>query len=165
MVQETWVQSQVVSYQRLLKWYLIPPCLTLSSIRYVSRVKWSNPEKGVAPSPTPQWGSYWKESLMVTLDYSCQLLKCPGLVGFEEGSYLPSNRNSPKSEWIENAPLAILTSTEQFNSMLVLGSSGENGLCFGAFFSSNWLSFLLRCGTRSNEWGTHWDLNSLMKVY
>ena len=32
----------------------------------------------------------------------------------EEGSYLPSNRNSPKSELIENAPLAILISTEQF---------------------------------------------------
>ena len=31
-----------------------------------------------------------------------------------EGSYLPSNRNSPKSERIENAPLAILISTEQF---------------------------------------------------
>ena len=32
----------------------------------------------------------------------------------EEGSYLPSNRNSPKSERIKNAPLAILISTEQF---------------------------------------------------
>ena len=32
----------------------------------------------------------------------------------EEGSNLPSNRNSPKSERIENAPLAILISTEQF---------------------------------------------------
>ena len=35
------------------KWYLMPPCLTLSIIRYGSRVKWSNPGKGVAPSPTP----------------------------------------------------------------------------------------------------------------
>ena len=26
-------------YQRLLKWYLIHPCLTLGNIRYVSRVK------------------------------------------------------------------------------------------------------------------------------
>ena len=34
------------------KWYLMPPCLTLSIIRYRSRVKWSNPAKGVAPSPT-----------------------------------------------------------------------------------------------------------------
>ena len=36
-----------------------------------------------------------------------------------EGSNLPSNRNSPKCERIENAPLAILISTKQFNSMLV----------------------------------------------
>ena len=39
MIRETWVQSQVESYQQLLKWYLIPPCLTLSNIWYVSRVK------------------------------------------------------------------------------------------------------------------------------
>ena len=31
--------------------YLIHLCLTLSIIRYVSRVKWSNLGKGVAPSP------------------------------------------------------------------------------------------------------------------
>ena len=74
MVRETWVQSQVASYQRLLKrWFLIPPCLTLSYIRYVSRVKWSNPGKGVAPSPTPQFSSYWKGSLLVALDYARQL--------------------------------------------------------------------------------------------
>ena len=46
------VQSQVESYQRLKKWYLISPSLTLSIIRYVSREKWSNPRKGVAPFPT-----------------------------------------------------------------------------------------------------------------
>ena len=56
--QETWVQSQVASYQRLLKWYLIPPCLTLSNKRYVSRVKWSNPGNGVASSPTSRCSSY-----------------------------------------------------------------------------------------------------------
>ena len=58
MVWETWVQSQVASYQKLYKWYLISPCLTLSNIRYVSRVKWSNPEKEVAPSPTSWCSSY-----------------------------------------------------------------------------------------------------------
>ena len=42
------------------KWYLIPPCLTLNNIKYVSRVKWSNPGKGVAPSPTPWCSGYWK---------------------------------------------------------------------------------------------------------
>ena len=55
------------------KWYLIPPYLTLSNIRYGSRVKWSNPGKGVAPSPTPWCSSYWKGSLWVALDNSGQL--------------------------------------------------------------------------------------------
>ena len=64
---------QVTSYQRLLEWYLIPPGLTLTNIRYVSRGKWSNPGKGVVPSPTPWCSSYWKGSLLVTLDYSRQL--------------------------------------------------------------------------------------------
>ena len=40
------------------KWYLIPPCLKLGNIRYVSRVKWSNLRRGVAPSTTLQCSSY-----------------------------------------------------------------------------------------------------------
>ena len=52
---------------------MIPPCLTLSNISYVSRVKWSNPGKGVVPSPTPRCSSYWKRSLLVALDYGGQL--------------------------------------------------------------------------------------------
>ena len=32
--------------------------LTLSNIRYVLRVKWSNPGKGIAPFPTPRCSSY-----------------------------------------------------------------------------------------------------------
>ena len=47
--------------------------LTLSILRYVSRVKWSNPGKGVAPSPTPRGSSYWKGSFQVTLVNSRQL--------------------------------------------------------------------------------------------
>ena len=35
---------------------------------YVSRVKWDNPGKGIAPSPTPRCSNYWKESLLVALD-------------------------------------------------------------------------------------------------
>ena len=35
------------------KWNLMPSCITLSIIRYGSRVKWSNLVNGVAPSPTP----------------------------------------------------------------------------------------------------------------
>ena len=52
---------------------MIFPGLTLSIIRYVSRVKWRNPGKGVVPSLTPRHSSYWKESLCVNLDYGCQL--------------------------------------------------------------------------------------------
>ena len=46
------VQFQVESYLRIRKWYLTPLYLTLSIIRYGSRVKLSNPGKGEAPSPT-----------------------------------------------------------------------------------------------------------------
>ena len=42
----------------LKKWYLIHPSLTLSIIKYVSRVKWSNTGKGESPSPTPRFSSY-----------------------------------------------------------------------------------------------------------
>ena len=73
MARETWVQSQVESYQRLEKWYLMLPCLTLSIIRLGSRVKWSNLGKGIAPSPTPQCSSYRKGSLLFALDYGRQL--------------------------------------------------------------------------------------------
>ena len=59
-VQETRVQSQVESCQRLKKWYLIPPCLTLSIRRKGSRVKWNNRGNGVVPSPTP-----WCSSLAI----------------------------------------------------------------------------------------------------
>ena len=58
---------------KTLKMVLEPPCLTLSNIRYVSRVKWSNPRKGVGPSFTPRCCSCWKRSLRVALDYDHQL--------------------------------------------------------------------------------------------
>ena len=50
---ETGVQSQIESYQRLKKWYLMLPCLMLNTIKLRSRVKWKNPGNEVAPSPTP----------------------------------------------------------------------------------------------------------------
>ena len=74
MARETRIQSQVESYQRLKKWYLIPHLLTLSIFSYGSRVKCSNPMNGVAPSPTPWYSSYWKGSLRVILDYGNHLL-------------------------------------------------------------------------------------------
>ena len=41
MAWETGFQTQVESYQRLKKLYLIHPCLILSIIKYVSGIKWS----------------------------------------------------------------------------------------------------------------------------
>ena len=52
---------------------MLPPCLTLSIIRYRLRVKWSNSGNGVVPFPTPRCSSYWKGSLQFALDYSYQL--------------------------------------------------------------------------------------------
>ena len=66
MAQQTGFQSQIESYQRLKKLFLMPPCLTLCIIRYESRANWSNPGKGVAPFTTPRCGSFWKGSLWVT---------------------------------------------------------------------------------------------------
>ena len=73
MTWETKVQSQVVSCQKIKKWYLIPSCLTLSIIRYGSRVKWNTAGKRVVPSPTPRCSSYWKGTLWVTLNCGCQV--------------------------------------------------------------------------------------------
>ena len=74
MTRATRVQTQVASYQRLRKWYLIPLCLIFSIKRYVSKVNWNNPGwGGVAPSSTPRCSSYWKGSLWVALDYGRQL--------------------------------------------------------------------------------------------
>ena len=73
MVLETRVQFQAESHQRLQKRYLMPSYLTLSFLRYRSRVKLSNPAKGVVPSSTPWCSNYWKGSLQVTLDCSHRL--------------------------------------------------------------------------------------------
>ena len=45
------------------KWYLISPCITLSSIKYLSIVKWRKEERS----------NYWKWSLRVALDYGRKL--------------------------------------------------------------------------------------------
>ena len=83
VARETRIQSQVESYQRFKKWYLMSPCLTLSIIKYGTRVKWSNPEKGVSRFPTPRCSSYWKGSLRFTLDYGRQLYLCHQVKSFQ----------------------------------------------------------------------------------
>ena len=74
MVQEPRFNPTSCHTKDFKKWDLISPCLTLSTIRYVSKVEWSNSAKKEAPSPTPWSSSYWKRSLLVALKYSRQLL-------------------------------------------------------------------------------------------
>ena len=103
MVQETWVQSQVVSYQRLEKWYLIQPCLTLSNIRYVSRVKWSNQGKGVAPSPTSCYSSYWQRSqtlLTYTFITDTTTTGARGVVVIVVGNGHGDTSSNPGPDWL-----------------------------------------------------------------
>ena len=69
---ETRVQSQIGSYQRLKKWYLMSPCLTLSIIRYVTRVKWNNPgNPGVVAIERKLSGHPWQWS--PTMLISCKI--------------------------------------------------------------------------------------------
>ena len=49
------------------KWYLMSPCLTFNIIRWGWRVN------GATPSPTLRCSSYWKGSLLVTLDEGYQV--------------------------------------------------------------------------------------------
>ena len=73
MARETWVQSQVESYQRLKK--MVLDASLLDTQRYKVRIKGKvkQSREGVAPSPTPWCSSYRKGSLRVTLDYGRQL--------------------------------------------------------------------------------------------
>ena len=50
------IQAQVIPKTQI--WYLMLTCLTLSIIRYNSRVKWSNPGNGVASSNISPFSSY-----------------------------------------------------------------------------------------------------------
>ena len=125
MALETGVQYQVKSYQTLKKWYLIPPYLTLSSNRYVWRVKWSDIGKGVAPSPTHRCCSYWKGSLRVFLTnlflvaeqfvgrvcHACRVkytvkhihIECTDLAHIRETFYSAKDMNKKKSNVIPNS--------------------------------------------------------------
>ena len=82
-----WNPARVIP--KTQKWYLMPPCLTLSIIRYGTRIKWSNPGKGVAPSTTPWCSSYRNGSLQVTLANGHQLYFL----------LLPVKKLRLKSEW------------------------------------------------------------------
>ena len=73
MIRETSVQSQAESNQTLKKKGSWCHLVWHSELYSMDRVKWSNPEKGLSPFPTPRCSSYWKGSLQVTLDEGRQI--------------------------------------------------------------------------------------------
>ena len=75
IVQEILLEFDEPILVRLKKWYLIHPCLTLSNIRYVLRVKWSNPGKGAAPSlhlsvVAIEKGAFWSPAYLYIYIYT-----------------------------------------------------------------------------------------------
>ena len=72
MARETWVQSQVESYQRLKKMVLDAPLLNTQNYKVWIKGKVELSRKGVAPCPTPLCSSYRKGNLRVNLDYGRQ---------------------------------------------------------------------------------------------
>ena len=143
MARETWVQSQVESYQRLKKWYLMPPCLTLSIIRYRSRVKWSNPGKGVAPSPTPWFSKLskrepsghprlWSPTL---LTYLLETFRIPGSINNCPWTLLETlSTSSPTSSWSRADDTDLLESLSPFIR-----------ICFVISFSFRFESYQIVC--------------------
>ena len=65
------IPSRVIP--KTFKMVLDTSLLNSQHYKVLSRVKWSNPGKRVALTPTPRCSSYWKGSLLVALDYSHQL--------------------------------------------------------------------------------------------
>ena len=86
----------VVSISYDDNYYTTGTSLTISIIRYGSRVKWSNPGKSVALSLTPRWSSYWKGSLQVIVDYDR-----PTLLSLLYTDILPNNSTTNIIEKLE----------------------------------------------------------------
>ena len=104
----------------------MPPCLTLSIMRYGSRVKWINSGKGVAPSPTSWCSSNRKGSLLVTLDNvrqlylltKCCILTCIYIyiytcIYMQNGSQRHNNKGRGKTSLEKYAPLTLLKGFEK----------------------------------------------------
>ena len=159
MARETWVQSQVESYQRLKKWYLMSPCVTLSIIRYGSRVKWSNPGKGVALFPTPWCSSYRKGSLRVTLDYGRQL--------YLLGNWIKKTIHLLTGK--EKVPNAVISKEGDANSFLgaITINFLEKGSTLNNAFNSLifWQYLPLRKQRRINRKGHRNEANKSMDSY
>ena len=167
IARETGVQSQLESYQRLKNWYLIPPCLTLSIIRYISRVKWNNQGKGVAPSPTPRCSScllYSHEQLYIHIytQKHNDAITTSGHSSFDKyTSHFIRNgwkglRKVMCDRWVVD-----WTKTETY--WPPPSSSGHSSASFSFFWAAQpgtlgGLASLLRAGSHRSIWNTDFKL-------
>ena len=98
----------------------MPPCLTLSDIRYVSTVKWSNPGKGVAPSSLPRCSSYWKGRVLVAKNYIIIIMSC-SWHGYPGHSLATSSyRSSPLADLQGYIPYPHIAVVCMFSLVLLL---------------------------------------------
>ena len=108
---------------KTLKMVLDTSLLNTQQYKVLSRVKWSNPGKGVAASPAPRCSSYWKGSLPVTLDYGrqlylyCQVFVVVGVIiwfniPFINNFYGFSKNFNHETENIKKSTTLILVSME-----------------------------------------------------
>ena len=110
------------------KVHLIPPCLTLSIISYVSRVKWSNPGKEETPSLTPRCCSYWKGSFS-----SNPQLRSPSLLTyFKQFTFFVYSQLNVKNNWYKTIQfweithcISILPIDRALSGATILGQSGS----------------------------------------
>ena len=91
MIQQTGIQSQIESYQRLKKWYMMPPCLTLSRPRLHIGVE--GIEKQIFRSPSTKVANFTNLQFYHWLVLSLYILspfvqwQCP--LGYVWIIYLP----------------------------------------------------------------------------
>ena len=129
----------------------IPSCLIPKTLKMVldtsllntqwSRVKWSNPGKGVAPSPTPQCRSYWKGSLLVA--------PSPTTVAnfIIHIAWLAEHKEIQKVHWTELKTICISKPNKKFykrNFLIYFQSLHVNYFCQHIFWISHrWLKTML----------------------
>ena len=135
---ETGVQSQVGSYQRLKKWYLIPPCLKLSIVKACFKGKVEQSRERNSALPTPRCSSYWKGSFQVALEYCRQqqhIYKASASVGSKRSEYL-----MPQNHFIFFT-LTRSSSSQMYSLIIYISWSLADGKDFTDFLSPSFPSF------------------------
>ena len=121
---------------------MIPSCLTLINIRYVSRVKWSNPEKGVVAHPlylgvvAIEKGAFWSPSttianftyLLITIPHiRFQVLLSNADNSIQLYSFICTQLNGCSFRKFWNSSIWLLDETLTVTISLVQIGPGSNG--------------------------------------